>query len=47
MMIRIAHLKADTRKPLTYLGILLVLLAWRLPWSAVKPQQSSVATRSP
>lgn len=38
--------KADTRKPLTYLGILLVLLAWRLPWSALKPPQGSVATRS-
>ena len=39
--------KADTRKPLSYLGIMLVLLAWRLPWSALKPRQGAVATRSP
>jgi methionine sulfoxide reductase heme-binding subunit len=39
--------KADTRKPLIYFGIMLVLLAWRLPWSAAKPPPSPVATRSP
>jgi sulfoxide reductase heme-binding subunit YedZ len=39
--------KADTRTPLIYFGVLLGLLAWRLPWTALKPGQSPAATRSP
>jgi sulfoxide reductase heme-binding subunit YedZ len=39
--------KADTRKPLIYLGVLLALLAWRLPWGAVKPPEGSAAAGSP
>jgi methionine sulfoxide reductase heme-binding subunit len=39
--------KADTRTPLIYFGVLLGLLAWRLPWTALKPRQSPAATRSP
>ncbi|MBS0422580.1 MAG: sulfoxide reductase heme-binding subunit YedZ [Proteobacteria bacterium] len=38
--------KADTFKPLIYLGVLLVLLAWRLPWSAVRQRPNPAATRS-
>jgi methionine sulfoxide reductase heme-binding subunit len=38
--------KADTRKPLIYFSILLLLLAWRLPWAAVKVQRASAAPPS-
>jgi sulfoxide reductase heme-binding subunit YedZ len=39
--------KVDTRTPLIYFGVLLALLAWRLPWAALKPGQSPAATRPP
>ena len=39
--------KADTLEPLIHFGIMLTLLAWRLPWSAIRPPSSPVATRSP
>lgn len=39
--------KADTFKPLIYLGIVVALLAWRLPWSALRLPPRPVATRSP
>jgi sulfoxide reductase heme-binding subunit YedZ len=32
------QVKADTREPLIYLSILLVLLAFRLPWSRLMSQ---------
>jgi methionine sulfoxide reductase heme-binding subunit len=38
--------KADTRKPLIYFSIVLLLLAWRLPWAAVKVQRASAAPPS-
>jgi len=38
--------KADTFKPLIYFAILLLLLAWRLPWAALRPQPSSTPNTS-